>query len=39
VTAGNYAKAVAAVERATGQTLETFHVTLDEAYRGLPAKR
>lgn len=34
VTAGNYAKAVTAVERATGQTLETYHITLDQAYKG-----
>lgn len=34
ITQGNYAKAVAALERATGQTLDTYKVSMDDAYRG-----
>jgi outer membrane protein TolC len=35
VTQGNYAKARVALERATGQTLDVFHVSVDEAYKGV----
>jgi outer membrane protein len=35
VSLGNYAKAKAALDRATGQTLETYHVSIDEAYKGV----
>ena len=35
VSQGNYAKAIAAVDRATGQTLETYHITVDQAYKGV----
>ncbi len=34
VAQGNYAKAIAALERSTGQTLDTYHVSLDEALKG-----
>jgi outer membrane protein len=35
VALGNYAKAKAALDRATGQTMETYHVAIDEAYKGI----
>ena len=36
VTKGNYAKAKAALDRATGhEALETYHVAIDEAYKGV----
>ena len=35
VSLGNYAKAKAALDRATGQTLDTYHVAIDEAYKGV----
>ena len=35
VSLGNYAKARAALDRATGQTLDTYHVAIDEAYKGV----
>jgi len=35
VSLGNYAKAQAALDRATGRTLETYHVAIDEAYKGV----
>jgi outer membrane protein TolC len=38
VTLGNYAKANAALDRATGRTLETYHVSIDEAYKGIVAR-
>ena len=34
VAQGNYAKAIAALERSTGQTLATYHVSMDDAYKG-----
>jgi len=34
VSQGNYAKSIAALERSTGQTLDTYHVSMDDAYRG-----
>lgn len=34
VAQGNYAKAIAALERSTGQTLDTYHVSMDDAYKG-----
>ena len=34
VTQGNYAKAIAALERSTGQTLDTYKVSMGDAYRG-----
>jgi outer membrane protein TolC len=35
VSLGNYAKAKAALERATGTNLDTYHVTVDEAFKGV----
>jgi outer membrane protein len=35
VTLGNYAKARAALDRATGRTLEAYHVSIDEAFKGV----
>jgi outer membrane protein TolC len=35
VSLGNYAKAKAALDRATGRTLEEYHVSIDEAYKGV----
>ncbi len=34
VTQGNYAKARAALERAIGRSLETYQISVEEAYRG-----
>lgn len=34
VTQGNYAKAIAALERSTGETLDSYRVSMDDAYRG-----
>jgi len=34
VAQGDYAKSIAALERSTGQTLDTYHVSMDDAYRG-----
>jgi outer membrane protein len=34
VTEGNYAKAKAALDRAIGQTLDTYGISVDEGYRG-----
>jgi outer membrane protein len=34
VTEGNYAKAKAALDRAIGQTLDTYGISIDEGYRG-----
>ncbi len=39
VTQGNYAKAIAALERATGQTLDTYKVSMEDAYRGQVSKK
>jgi outer membrane protein TolC len=38
VSLGNYAKAKAALDRATGQTLDTYHVAIDEAYKGVVSR-
>ncbi|MCU1261633.1 MAG: outer rane efflux protein [Bryobacterales bacterium] len=38
VTEGNYAKARAALDRATGKTLDTYGISVDEAYRGQVSK-
>ncbi len=38
VTEGNYAKARAALDRAIGQTLNTYGISMDEAYRGQISK-
>jgi outer membrane protein len=35
VSRGNYAKAKAALDRATGKTLDTYHVAIDEAFKGV----
>ena len=34
VTQGNYAKAEAALDRAIGHTLDTYGISIDEAYKG-----
>ena len=39
VTQGNYAKAIAALERSTGQTLDTYKVSMDDAYRGQVSRK
>jgi outer membrane protein TolC len=38
VSLGNYAKAKAALDRATGGNLETYHVSIDEAYKGIVSR-
>ena len=38
VTEGNYAKAKAALDRAIGKTLDTYGISVDEAYRGQVSK-
>jgi outer membrane protein len=38
VTQGNYAKAKAALDRATGKTLDVFQVSVDEAYKGVVSR-
>jgi outer membrane protein TolC len=35
VALGNYAKAKSALDRATGKTLETYKITLDDAFKGV----